>query len=59
MREGKDNPVDIELASGWRVKTLDLGMPWKRHLELVDVRDPEVGFILEAKLECNRKQDET
>lgn len=51
MREGSDNPVDIELASGWRVKALDLGLHWKRHLELVNIRDPEVGYIVEGQLE--------
>ncbi|MCV9964894.1 hypothetical protein OIU34_23660 [Pararhizobium sp. BT-229] len=58
MREGKSKPVDIELASGWRVRTLDLGLHWKRHIELVNTLDPEVGFILEGELDCNRKQAE-
>lgn len=56
MRPGVDDPVDIELPSGWRVKTLGLGLHWKRHLELSNDRDPEVGFILQGQFECNEKR---
>jgi hypothetical protein len=56
MRPGSEKPIDIELASGWRVKTLDLGLHWKRHLEFSNSTDPDVGFIVQGKLECHEKR---
>jgi hypothetical protein len=58
MRKVGNNPMDIELQSGWRVKTVDLGLHWKRHLELINTRDPDAGFIVEGQLECNTKPKE-
>jgi hypothetical protein len=56
MRPGVDSPIDLELPSGWRVKTLDLGLHWKRHLEFFHTADPDTGFILQGKLECHEKR---
>jgi hypothetical protein len=56
MRPGSDKPIDVQLASGWRVKSLDLGLHWKRHLEFSNSGDPDVGFIVQGKLECHEKR---
>jgi hypothetical protein len=57
MRDGEVGPIDIELASGWRVRSLDLGLHWKRHVELIDSNEPERGFIVEGQLERVERRD--
>ena len=57
MKDASATPMEIELPSGWRVKSLDLGLHWKRHLEMVHPGDPEQGFILACELDCNRSPD--
>ena len=55
MQRGSAVGVDIDMASGWRAQTLDLGLNWKRHLEFTNIADPEAGFILEATFECKKR----
>ena len=51
--------VDITLESGWRVKTLDLGLVWRRHLEFTSPDSETTGFVLAGDLDMVETRDDT